>query len=124
MLKQNLSLRLTGPTIFVSLLLFGLCTAGAIFLSRQQAITSAILTENVGSRKAAYKLEGTLRDVIQLLKNGSIQVDALHDVIGDQLVEAKRFADKEEERKLVAQLAESFARYQQQWQAHRDSNPA
>ncbi len=124
MLKQNLSLRLAGPTIFVSLLLFGLCTAGAMFLSHQQQATSAILKENVGSRKAAYELEGTLRDVIRLLQDGSKQVDALHVAIHDQLATAQQYADKPEERKLVAQLEKSFERYQQKWQAHRDSNPA
>jgi two-component system sensor histidine kinase HydH len=124
MLKQNLSLRLTGPTIFVSLLLFGLCIAVAVYLSWQQASTSASLTENVGSRKAAHDLEMKLQEVVPLLPTGSREVEALHEQIRSLLDEADRFADKDQERYLVRQLNDSFARYLAKWQAGRDSDKA
>ena len=43
MLRRSLSLRVAGPTVLMSLLLLGLCTAAAVYLYRQQATTAEIL---------------------------------------------------------------------------------
>jgi signal transduction histidine kinase len=122
MLNRNLFIRVVGPTIFVSLLLIGLCSVAAVYLYRQQTVTANIVDENVGSRAAATELEIRLKDLLLVLRVAANnlsaarnQVEALHAQIQSGLAEARGFADKEEESRLVGQLEAAFARYQKEW---------
>src|SRR5712691_4345936 len=106
MLQRNLLLRVAGPTVLVSVLLLGLCTATAVYLYRQQATTAQILDENVVSRKIDHELETAMNDLIAVPRVGSDQVGALHEGI------------------LVRQLAPSVTLYRQRWDTHVASVPA
>jgi len=115
MWQRNLPLRVAGPTVFVSLLLLGLCIATAAHLYRQQATTAQILEENIVSRKIDHDLETAVDDLIAGHRDRSDQVDALHDRIRALLAQARELAAEEEERSLVSQLEHSFTRYRQRW---------
>ncbi len=115
MLRRHLLLRVAGPTVLVSLLLLGLCTATAVYLYRQQATTAHMLDEHVISRKIDHELETALADLIAVHRDGSDQVDALHEWIHTLLTDIQAVAHTEEERRLVHQLVHSFRRYRQGW---------
>src|SRR5712691_33160 len=115
MLQRHLLLRVAGPTALVSLLLLGLCTATAVYLYRQQATTAHMLDEHVISRKIDHELETALADLIAVHRDGSDQVDALHEWIHTLLTDIQAVAHTEEERRLVHQLVHSFRRYRQGW---------
>src|SRR5262249_25669363 len=115
MLQRHLLLRVTGPTVLVSLLLLGLCTATAVYLYRQQAATAHMLDEHVVSRKIDHELETAIDDLITVHQNGSDQVDTLHEQVHTLLTHIQALAHTEEERSLVRQLAHSFTRYRQGW---------
>jgi two-component system sensor histidine kinase HydH len=99
-------------------LLLGLCTATAVYLYRQQATTAQILDENVVSRKIDHELETAMNDLIAVHRDGSDQVEALHERILVLLAHAQAVAATEEEGSLVRQLADSFTRYRQRWDTH------
>jgi signal transduction histidine kinase len=115
MLQRYLLLRVTGPTVLVSLLLLGLCTATAVYLYRQQATTAHMLEEHVVSRKIDYELETTIADLIAVHRDGSDQAETLQERIRTLLTSIQAVAHKEEERSLVRQLVHSFTRYHQSW---------
>src|SRR5882762_4370649 len=64
MLQRHLLLRVAGPTVLVSLLLLGLCTATAVYLYRQQATTAHMLDKHVVSRKIDHELETAIDELI------------------------------------------------------------
>src|SRR6516162_7518435 len=120
MLNRSLFVRVVGPTVFVSLLLIVLCSVTALYLYRQQTHTANIVDENVGSRAAATELEIRLKDLLLVLRvaannlaGASSQVEALQGQIQSALDEARSFADKDEEKRLVGQLEAAFARHRQ-----------
>src|SRR6266853_1832515 len=115
MLQRHLLLRVAGPTVLVSLLLLGLCTATAVYLYNQQATTAHMLDEHVVSRKIDHELETAIDELITVHRNGSDQVDALHERIRTLLTDIQAVAHTEEERLLVRQLVYSFTRYRQGW---------
>jgi signal transduction histidine kinase len=122
MLNRSLFVRVVGPTVFVSLLLIVLCSVTALYLYRQQTDTANIVDENVGSRAAATELEIRLKDLLLVLRvaannlaGASSQVEALQGQIQSALDEARSFADKDEEKRLVGQLETAFARHRQEW---------
>ena len=108
----------------MSVILLGLCTATAVYLYRQQATTAQILDENVVSRKIDHELETAMNDLIAVHRDGSDQVEALHERILVLLAHAQEVAATEEEGSLVRQLADSFTRYRQRWNTHVASVPA
>jgi two-component system sensor histidine kinase HydH len=116
MWQGSLPLRVAGPTVFVSLLLLGFCTATAVYLYRQQATAAQILEENVVSRKIDHDLETAVAALIAVHRDGSDQVDALHERIQALLAQAQALAATEEERSLVRQLEHGFTRYRQRWE--------
>src|SRR6266511_2851687 len=116
MLHRNFPLRVAGPTVLVSVLLLGLCTAAAVYLYRQQATTAEILARNVVSRQLDHALETVVDELATVQRGGSDQVEALHERIRVLLAQAQELADTEEERRLVRQLEHSFARYYQYWE--------
>ena len=115
MLQRHLLFRVAGPTVLVSLLLLGLCTATAVYLYRQQATTAQILDEHVVSRKIDHELETAIADLITVHRDGSDMVDALHERIRTLLTDIQAVAHTGEERSLVHQLVSSFMRYRQSW---------
>jgi two-component system sensor histidine kinase HydH len=115
MWQHNLPLRVAGPTVFVSVLLLGLCTATAVYLYRQQATTAQILEENVVGRKIDHDLETAVADLITAHRDGSDQVEALHERIRAWLAQVQELTAEEEESSLVRQLEHSFTRYHQRW---------
>jgi two-component system, NtrC family, sensor histidine kinase HydH len=115
MLRRHLLLRVAGPTMLVSLLLLGLCTATAVYLYRQQATTAHMLDAHIISRKIDHEFETAIADLIAVHRDGSDQVDALHERMRTLLTDIQALAHTEEERRLVRQLMHSFRRYRQGW---------
>ena len=110
-------LRVLAPTVLTSLLLAAVCALASIYLYRQQTGTAEELGENIGSRQAASNLEETLRDLTAYHRQENEHVEPLHEKIGQRLAEIESFADKPEEKKLAAQLQESYAKYTAVWLA-------
>jgi signal transduction histidine kinase len=104
-------LRVAGPTILVSLLLFAACTLSAIVLYRFHADTAEGLAEDIESRKKALEIEAKLRNLMHLIRNGNDRVDALNDSIEELIVESDALANTYEERELQIRLAQSFHTY-------------
>src|SRR5919197_797640 len=115
MLQRHLLLRVAGPTVLVSLLLLGLCTATAVYLYHQQATTAHMLDEHVVSRKIDHELETVIDDLIAVHRDGRDTVEALHEQIRTLLIDIEAAAHAEAERSLVRQLVQSFTRYYQRW---------
>jgi signal transduction histidine kinase len=116
MLSKNLFIRITAPTVLVSLLLLGLSLATGVYLSHLQTERSARWREDFISHRIADQLEVTLRLLAQLLHDNSIRVQRLHEHIDILLDKASAFADHEEEKQLVAQMKVSYAEYLHCWQ--------
>lgn len=121
--RNNLFVRIAGPTILVSTLLLGLCGTAAVLLYRQQVTSAEVLGENVSSSQLAHDLENTLNDLVSLLRDRNDQVAPLHQRVRRQLGQAWQLADKDEEMKLVKQMEESFERYLQNWEARLNTAP-
>src|SRR5713101_2043604 len=115
MLQRHLLLRVAGPTVRVSLVRLGLCTATAVYLYRQQATTAHMLDEHVVSRKIDHELETAIDELIAMHRDGSDMVDALHERIRTLLTDIQAVAHTAEERRLVRLLVHSFTRYRQGW---------
>jgi two-component system, NtrC family, sensor histidine kinase HydH len=110
-------LRIVAPTALTSLLLLAVCTVLAVYLYVQQTGTAEELGENIGSRRAASRLEATLRDLVALHRAGGAGVESILPQIDEELREVDRYADKPEEKALAAKLTDSYARYLQLWQS-------
>jgi signal transduction histidine kinase len=117
MSKKLPILRVAGPTILVSLLLFAVCLFAAVVLYRWHSRTAQHLTEDIDSRKVAVEMETTLRTLITLVGRGS-DVESLHDGIAELLEKAKDLANTQAEEELGRQLEESFNRYLELWWEH------
>src|SRR5262245_43390505 len=123
MLRHNLSFRILGPTLLVSLILLGFCVAAGLYLFNEQAATAAALGEDVSSVQVAHDIENTLNALAALLRDGNERVGPLHDRLREQLDQAWDQADKPEERDLVRRLDASVARYLERWE-RRDRSAA
>src|SRR5262245_20183804 len=109
MLHRSLAFRVVAPTIFVSLLLLGLCIAAAVYLYQQQARSAEALGENVASRRVAGQLVREIEQWPLALKSGDQTKAELTKVRVRQLLEqAWEYADKEEERRIVSDLRNRF----------------
>jgi signal transduction histidine kinase len=104
-------LRVAGPTILVSLLLFAACTLSAIILYRVHADTAEGLADDIESRKKAVEIETSLRNLMNLIRKGSDQVDALNETIEQMIDDSASLANTDEERQMHERLAQSFHRY-------------
>jgi two-component system sensor histidine kinase HydH len=109
-------LRVAGPTVLVSVILFSACTATAIFLYRLHAQTAEILTDNIDSRRIAGEMESTLRGLIKSVANGDA-VDSQNERLRELLAEAGELVNSDKERELVNQLGDSIDRYDAAWEA-------
>jgi two-component system sensor histidine kinase HydH len=92
----------------------GTCITAAAYLHHRQSASLLALDENIRSRRLAAELLHSLHD---LPGNRSTAEDTLHGRIGDLIDQARRFADKSEERRLVGRLDEAFAHYLLIWRA-------
>jgi two-component system, NtrC family, sensor histidine kinase HydH len=129
MLRRTLSLRVVGPTMFVSFLLLASCTGVAVYVFHQQTTTAQVYGENVGSRGVAHDLEVALNELLRLdlravlqsaTSNEPGQVDPVteqHSRITKLLADARAHADKPTESDLVGQLEQSFRNYLEIWTA-------
>lgn len=115
--------RVARPTVLVSLLLFAACSAAAVLLYRWHAGAAAELAEDIDSRRVASEVETTLRNLITLIRNGSDQVDALHERLWNLFLEARDHADSDTEQEMETALENSFAQYHALW-LHRLEVPA
>src|SRR4051812_31906669 len=97
-----------GPVALTSLCLFALSIATAVVLYRQQWSITEDLSENVGGRRAASKLEVTLEKLIGELSTGNAKVAPLHGDVEDHLAEIRNYADKPEEKRQADALDASF----------------
>ncbi len=104
-------LRVAGPTVLVSLLLFAACTLSAVVLYRLHAQTAEGLADDIESRKAAQETEAKLRNLMSLIRSGNNRVDALNYSIDQLITESNALANTDEERELQERLAQSFHRY-------------
>jgi signal transduction histidine kinase len=116
-------LRVAGPTILVSLLLFAACTLSAIVLYRFHAATAEGLAEDIESRKKAVEIETSLRNLASLVRKGSDQVDALNETIEQMIDESEELANTDEERLLHVKLKETFGRYHHEVWPEREEQP-
>jgi signal transduction histidine kinase len=117
-------LRVAGPTLLVSLLLFAACTLSAVVLYRFHASTAEGLAEDIESRKKAVEIETTLRNLISLVRKGSDQVDALNETIEQLIEESVPLANTDEEMLLHTKLQASFGRYHHDVWANRSGGEA
>jgi signal transduction histidine kinase len=113
-------LRVAGPTILVSAVLFAACCVSAFFLYRLHADTAEGLAEDIDSRKKAVELETTLRSLITLVSKGTDQVDPLNEHLGEMLKEARELANTDVEMELEAKLEATFESYRDVWEHRLD----
>jgi two-component system sensor histidine kinase HydH len=104
MWEKKLSLGVAGPTILMSLVMLGLCTATAIFLYRQQRELALFLEEAVRSREVASALETPIRTMQELLGKNNTRVDNSEKDFREGLKKARKFANTSEEDQLVGKL--------------------
>ena len=114
---------LAGPTVSVSLLLLGLCIVAAAYLYHQQANTAEILEKYVITRKIDRDLESKAEALLRGHRAGNDRMDDLQADFQTLLARARQTMDSKEEEQLVEQLADSFRRYQEHWQARRSPLP-
>lgn len=107
-------------SIFCFVLLV-LCGSLATILYREQERTAAVLSEDIGSRGAAFNLETTLNNLMSLHDNGIVDVSPLHDQVRENINEIERFANKELEQDLVERTRAGFNDYISLWQAKKPS---
>src|SRR5882757_6520194 len=103
-------LRVAGPTILVSLLLFTACTLSAIVLYRFHADTAEGLADDIESRRKAVEMETSLRNLMNLVRKGSDQVDALNETIEQMIDESETLANTDEVRQDHIKLQASSGR--------------
>ncbi len=99
---------ITTSTSLVVLLISGILVS---YFSSQQNRTADILGENIGSRKAAGRLEATLTNLIALHRSGAKLLGALDKQVENDLAEIERFADKDREYELVSQIRQGYRQY-------------
>jgi two-component system sensor histidine kinase HydH len=100
-----------------SLAALALCGVLAWQLQREQSLTAEVLSENVGSRRAAAGFEDTLSDLLALHRRGEAGVETLQGVAAGHLAEVVALADKPAERDLAALADTSFEEYRRAWAA-------
>jgi two-component system sensor histidine kinase HydH len=122
MLTRRLALALLAPTVLVSLALVGACIFGVLYLNYLHVGVAKDFSENRESQLAATVLETTTRDLINLLRGDHADDDKLvehvrekNDKAEEQLAEAKRLANHDEEIMGVGQVREGLDSYFAKW---------
>lgn len=117
MLTRGLLFRIAGPTVFVSLLFLGSCITAAVYLHQQQSASVRVLDENINSRRIAAELLKVMDELAVLPVDRSTDAETLRGRIRPFLVQARRYADKPEEARLVGLLEDHVDRYLGLWSA-------
>ncbi|MFO0969207.1 MAG: ATP-binding protein [Gemmataceae bacterium] len=99
----------------LSLSLLGLCIVGAVYLYRQQADTAESLGENIGSRRVARNLQVDLGTLVDAVRRRPEQVAEVDRKLERLIAQAQDLADKDEERRLVATIEDSYRRFKEHW---------
>ena len=99
----------------LSLSLLGLCIVGAVYLDRQQADTAESLGENIGSRRVARNLQVDLGTLVDAVRRRPEQVAEVDRKLERLIAQAQDLADKDEERRLVATIEDSYRRFKEHW---------
>ncbi|QEL14092.1 sensor histidine kinase [Limnoglobus roseus] len=107
---------LSGTSCF---LLLVLCGSVAVYLNREQGLTVAALQEDIFSRGVATNLETHANRLATLHDRRAREVEPLHEQVRADLAEMARLADKDEEVKLAARVAELFEEYLRLWREGR-----
>jgi len=119
---------IAGPSVLVSLVLFALCIAAAVYLYREQTTTVEMLGEDVESRKIAQDLETILKSLATQIAENNEQLEDLNLEAAGTLANCHEHANKPREIELVERLTASFNRYQELWESRltvpRQSQPA
>src|SRR5262249_36491218 len=123
-IRDSTSLR-TYPGRFLILSVVGsgvvllVCGTLAVYLEQEQSRTASVLSENIGSRRAAADMEEALLDLIALEQSEAKDIELPHERIAGHLADIEALADKDRERVLAAQAADGFAVYLAAWRAGR-----
>jgi two-component system sensor histidine kinase HydH len=94
-----------------SLLILILCGTVAVSLEQEQARTAAAHEEDIHSRRAAADLEEGLAELIAAHQEKGRALGPLQERILDYIAVIEQFADKDEERRLVRRIKDSFQTY-------------
>jgi signal transduction histidine kinase len=129
-LTRRLALVLLAPTVLVSLALVGACIFGVLYLNQLHIGVADDFSENRESHKAATVLETTTRELIYLLRGDHADADKLaervrekNDKAEEQLADAKRLANHDEEIVRVGQVRDGLDLYLDGWKARPDGPP-
>jgi signal transduction histidine kinase len=121
---------LLAPTVLVSLALVGACIFGVLYLNQLHIGVAEDFSENRESHEAATVLETTTRDLIYLLRGDHADADKLaervrekNDKAEEQLADAKRLANHDEEIVRVGQVREGLDAYLDEWKARPNGPP-
>jgi two-component system, NtrC family, sensor histidine kinase HydH len=105
-----------------SLLLVAACILAAFYLNMLHREVSRVLTENVASTVADKDLETTLDELVPLLRGDHTRPEPLtaeltkrHEKADEQLKKVRGYANTEEEKERVSQVADSWDRYWSRW---------
>jgi two-component system, NtrC family, sensor histidine kinase HydH len=105
-----------------SLLLVAACILAAFYLNMLHREVSRVLTENVASTVADKDLETTLDELVPLLRGDHTRPEPLtaeltkrHEKANEQLKKVRGYANTEEEKERVSQVADSWDRYWSRW---------
>ena len=119
---DRLHFRFVWLITLVTVALVGLCTVTAVSIFREQAHIEAVLRENLGSRKAAVKLEECLKELIEQEKANPDReqvnperVAELQERASELLSALYQFADKDREIKLYKDMTEAYEHYLNLW---------
>jgi signal transduction histidine kinase len=130
MLTRRLALALLAPTVLVSLALVGACIFGVLYLNQLHVGVAEDFSENRESHLAATILETTTRDLINLLRGDHADADKLaervlekNDKAEEQLADAERLANHDEEIMRVGQVRDGLDAYLKEWKARPDGPP-
>jgi two-component system, NtrC family, sensor histidine kinase HydH len=119
-MSRRIFLQVTAPAVLIGLLLCGTCLACAWYISRLQATTARIVSENVASLQAAQELEMHVRQLryhcfVYLLdpqphRLAPIETDEQN--FEKALGVARRLAGTAAEKECVATIATGYQQYQ------------
>jgi signal transduction histidine kinase len=115
---------LLAPTVVVSGLLIATCLAGALYINSRHVDISQVFAENVASTLAAQRLEMTVKELVQHLKDehGSPKEDRRGVLeertrrAREQLQRASALANLEREQELVNQISKGLDEFFAQWE--------
>src|SRR5262245_43954149 len=94
MFRRKSFLSFGGPSVIISLVLFAVCIAAAIYLYREQTTTVETLSEDIESRKSAQELETLLKSLITAIAENSELLEELNLEAADALAVCHEHANK------------------------------